>query len=318
MARLRKALRRRARGQAVVELAVAMLVIVPTFLYVIFLDDLLKAKLDLQEAVVTAPWEYARVNFEQGSADTGLRSAIRLGWCDHTTAFNSYDRAYDCSESVHHVALAAHTCWLTNGSKQVSCSVDKSVGQLTGFPIGGVPIANDQFTRGGLVRCSARLGVINYSLPQKLFQEFTQVKMTRTTQKSGDVHAAGQGLAVEAQYLLEEQQAGLVVDSWALADPMQRITSTGSGTLRSRTNAIYMPYAIAAAALGGLNFATKVLASDLLNATIFLDGIGDNPLDANVAFDPDFENGTFNSGDFHASPRGPKRGDKYMGQSSAP
>lgn len=316
MASLRKRGLRRARGQAVVELAVAMLIIVPTFLYVLFLDDLLAAKLEEEEAVVSAPWEYARVNFEQGSADTGLRSAIRLGWCDHTTAYNSYDRSYDCSESVHHVALSAHTCWLTDGAKQVSCAVDKGVGQLTG--VIGVPIANDQFTRGGLVRCSARVGVINYSLPQKLFQEFTTVEMTRTTQKSGDVHASGTGLAVEAQYLLEEQQAGLLVDSWALADPMQRITSTGSGTLRSRTNAIFMPYAIAAAALGGLNFATKVLATDVLNATIFLDGLGDNPVDANVAFDPDFENGTFNGGDFHASPTGPKRGAKYMGQSSAP
>jgi hypothetical protein len=62
----------------------------------------------------------------------------------------------------------------------------------------------------------------------------------------------------------------------------------------------------------------KVAATDVLNASIFIDGLGDNPLDANVAFDKDFENGVFNDGDFHASPRGPKRGDKYMGQSSAP
>lgn len=313
----RRGLRRAARGQAVVELAVAMLIIVPTFLYVLFLDDLLRAKLDLEEAVVTAPWEYARVNYEQGAAGTGLRSAIRLGWCDHTTAYNSYDRGYECGP-IHHVALSAHTCWLTNGAKQVSCSVDNSVGQLLP-PVGiGVPIANSQFTRGGLVRCSARLGVMNYSLPQKLFQEFSQVDMTRATKHSGnDVHGDGQGLAVESHYLLEEQQAGLVVDSWALADPMRRIDSLGSGTLRSRTNAIYMPYAIIAAALGGLNFATKVLQSDIINASIFLDYLGDNPVDANVAFDPDFENGVFN-GNFHASPTGPKRGDKYMGQSTAP
>jgi hypothetical protein len=312
---LKRGLRRRARGQAVVELAVAMLIIVPTFLYVLFLDDLLKAKLDLEEAVVSAPWEYARVNFEEGPAKSGLRSAIRLGWCDHTTAYNSYDRGYDCSESVHHVALSAHTCWLTSGAKQVSCSVDGTVGQLTGAI--GVFAANKEFTRGGLVRCSARVGVINYSLPQKLFQEFTQVQMTRTTQKSGDVHSAGNGLAVEAQYLLEEQQAGLLVDSWALANPLKRTSSTDASTLRSRANAIYQPYAIIAAALGGLNFAMKVAQSDLINATVFLDGLGDNPLDANAAFHPDFENGTFN-GDFHASPRGPKRGAKYMGQSSAP
>lgn len=304
--------RRRRRGQAVVELAVAMLVIVPTFMYVLFLDDLLRSKLDLEEAVISAPWEYARVNFEEGGAGTSLRSAVRLGWCDHTNAYNSYDRGYDCSESVHHVAMSAHQCWLTEGAKQVSCSVDKDFGKLQGLLT--VDQVHDNYTNGGLVRCSARLGVINYALPQKLFQEFTDVSMTRTEKKSGDVHESGNGLAVESHYLLEEQQAGLIVDTWALGK-MEKIDSTGSGNLKDRTNTVYQTYGGIGAAMG-LNFYTKIIRSDVINASVLLDGMGDNPIDANIAFDPD-QNGTFNE-DMHGSPYEFERGSRYMGANDPP
>ena len=303
---------RQRRGQAAVELALSTIVIVPTFMYILFLDDMLRAKLDLEEAVVTAPWEYARVNFEEGAAGTGVRSAIRLGWCDHTTAYNSYDKSYDCSETKHHVAMSAHQCWLTEGAKQVSCSVTKDYGKLQGL-LGGEQ-AHSEFTKGGLVRCSARLGVINYSLPQVLFDQFAKAKMTRTERKSGNVHDSGRGLAVESQYLLEEQQAGLVVDTWALGK-MEKIDSTGSGNLKTRTNTIYQPYFLAAAAMGE-KFAQKIIKSDVVNAVLLTDAMGDNPADANIAFDPDFK-GTFN-GDFHGSPYEPERGAYYMGADKIP
>ncbi len=302
---------RNRRGQAIVELSVAMLIIVPTFMYVLFLDDLLAAKLDMQEAVITAPWEYARVNFEEGGAGSGVRSAVRLGWCDHTTTYNSYDRSYDCQESVHHVALAAHQCWLSDGAKQVSCSVTKDYGKLQGL-LGG-EAAHSNFTTGGLVRCWARLGVINYFLPQKLFEQFTKVDMTRTKKGEGDVHKAGKGLAVESHYLLEEQQAGLVVDTWALGT-MSKIGNTGSGKLKDRTNSIYQPY-FALAAAQSTDLAQKLGAVDVVNPLMLTDAMGDNPADANVAFDPDNE--TFN-GDFHGSPYEPKLGSHYMGQDNLP
>lgn len=310
-------MRRNRRGQAVVEMAVAMLVIVPTFMYVLFLDDLLRAKLDLEEAVITAPWEYAKVNFEEGAAGTSLRSAVRLSWCDHTTAYNSYNRSYDCASAVHHVALGAHQCWLTEGAKQVSCSVDKEFGKLQGVTVTQV---HDSYTQGGLVRCSARLGVVNYFLPQKLFEEFTDESMTRTTKfredVEGNVHqaSANGGITEEAHYLLEEQQAGLVVDTWALGK-MERIDSTGSGELKDRVNSVYGMYGAGAAAMG-VDFYTKILANDVVNMSLLADGMGDNPLDANIAFDPD-QNGTFNE-DMHGSPYDFERGPRYMGADDPP
>lgn len=297
-----------ARGQGAVELALSMLVVVPTFMYVLFLDDLLTAKLDLEEAVVSSPWDYARVNFEEGPAGEKLESVLQQTVCDHSTAYNSYDKGFECGDN-HHVPLAAHQCWLTDGSKQVTCTVDKGFGTLFGAV--GVPLANNSFTQGGLVRCSARLGVVNYFLPDQLFQQFTTVKMTRTEKMSGGGH---DGLAQGAHYLLEEQQAGLLVDSWALGK-MERISPTGSGNLKDRTNTIYLPYS-AIAGVMGVQFYARILATDVVNPLLLLDGMGDNPVDANVGFHEDY-NGTFN-GNFHGSPTTPVRGSKYLGSNNAP
>ncbi len=303
--------RRTARGQAVVELAVSMLVIVPTFMYIFFLDDALRAKLDMIEAVITAPWEYARVNFEEGAAGSATRSAVRLGWCDHTTAYNSYDRGYDCAESVHHVAHAAHQCWMTQGGKQVTCEVKPAEYKLQGTLTASS--AHDSWTKGGSVRCSARLGVINYFLPQKLFTEFTDEEITDAEKRHGDVHG-NYGLATASHILLEEQSAGLVVDTWALGK-MERIDSGGSGHLKDRTNDIYQTYA-GTSTMSSMDLYTKILQSDLVNASIFTDVNGDNPYDANVAFDPD-NGGDFNE-DMHGSPYDFDRGGRYMGEENPP
>ena len=305
---------RRARGQSTVELAVSMLVIVPTFMYVLFLDDLLRAKLDLEEAVITAPWEYARVNYEEGAAGTGTRTGIRLSWCDHTTAYNSYDRPYDCTSTVHHVAMTAHQCWLTQGAKQVSCSTDTDFGKLQGTLT--MMQVHDKWNKGGLVRCSARLGVINYYLPQKMFSEFAQEDITQAKNMSGseDVHKAGKGLAEPAHILLEEQQAGLVVDSWALGK-MERIDSTGSGNLKDRVNTVYNTYGGIGMAMG-MNFYTKIFKMDVVNPGLLIDGMGDSPWDANIAFDPE-NNGDFNE-NMHGSPYDFQRGTRYMGANQPP
>ncbi|MBL8952511.1 MAG: hypothetical protein JNK82_17155 [Myxococcaceae bacterium] len=288
-----------------------MLVIVPTFMYIFFLDDALRAKLDMIEAVAMAPWEYARVNFEEGKAGSGTRSAIRLGWCDHVSDYNSYDKGYDCSESVHHAAHAAHQCWMTEGGKQVTCDVNPGAYKLDGLLTASS--AHDAYTNGGMVRCSARLGVINYFLPQKLFTEFTTEDVTDAEKRSGDVHG-NYGLATASHILLEEQSAGLVVDTWSLGKA-ERIDSGGNGTLKDRTNDIYQTY-VATAAIGSMDFLTNILNNDVINMGLLTDTMGDDPSDANVAFDPD-NSDDFNEG-FYASPTGEALADKYMGNSNAP
>jgi len=305
--------RRLTRGQAATELAASMLVIVPTFMYIMFLDDLLRAKLDMIEAVATAPWEYARVNFQEGAPGTGTRSAVRRGWCDHVSSYNSYDTTYDCSEDVHHVAHSAHQCWMTEGGKQVTCEVKPEQYKLQGtFTADGV---HNDLTKGGMVRCSARLGVINYFLPQKLFTEFTNEFVTTTENRKAhtDVHD-NYGLAKSAHILLEEQTAGLVVDTWQLHNIGEKIDSTGSGPLKDRVNKVYQTYA-GLAAFQGMDFYMNFLSNDLVNMSLLADGMGDNPFDANIAFDPD--NGTFNE-DMHGSPYDFERQSRYMGEENPP
>lgn len=46
------------RGAAAVEMAIMMIVLVPTFMYVLFLQDLLWYKLEMQETVVSTPFDY--------------------------------------------------------------------------------------------------------------------------------------------------------------------------------------------------------------------------------------------------------------------
>jgi hypothetical protein len=301
-----------------VELAVSMLVVVPIIMYILFIDDLLRAKLDLEEAVMMAPWEYARVNFEQGAAGAGVQKAVRLDWCDHTTAYNSYDRSYDCDNPIHHVALTAHECWLTAGAKQVSCGISgdkdgKDFAKLQGTLTAGD--AHDKWTKGGLVRCSARLGVINYYLPMKLFEEFTEVEITKAEKMHGSPHAAAKSVTVESHYLLEEQQAGLLVDTWKLDTMPDRMETPGSGDFKKRVQQIYSPYFLAAAAVGA-QFYEKIIQDDYVNAGVFIDGFGDDPYDANLVFDPSID-GTFNE-NMHGSPYDVKRGQEYMGQDNIP
>ncbi|MCL2012348.1 MAG: hypothetical protein FWG75_06140 [Cystobacterineae bacterium] len=57
-----KAMPRR-RGQATVELAILMVALVPTFLYVLASDDLMRFRLDLQEVVVSSPWDYTHLDY---------------------------------------------------------------------------------------------------------------------------------------------------------------------------------------------------------------------------------------------------------------
>ena len=81
------------RGQATVELAVTTIVFVPLCLYVLFLDDLLRYKLDLAEAVFSSSWDYTSIPYDKGAPD--LSSADEFTYCDHTSAYDSYTQQ-DC------------------------------------------------------------------------------------------------------------------------------------------------------------------------------------------------------------------------------
>lgn len=176
------AARRRARGTATVEMAVAMIVIVPITLYTLFLNDLLLYNLDWQEAVVTPAWDAAPLDFPRLSIATEaaarIQSVDRKVFCDHTSAYDSFDKGFDCNDERHHQAMAAHQCWLAGG-KQITCGVNETLGVVE-------PSYGGRFNRGGLVSCTARLGVQNYFIPQRFLS--WGVNLTRTEKFSGGAH----------------------------------------------------------------------------------------------------------------------------------
>lgn len=142
----------RRRGAAAVELAIMMVFLVPTFMYVLFLQDLLWYKLEMQETIVSTPWDYSFVDWNRfkmkdssspppednaeesgGSAGDGydptktdekpptyadedLDNVVarnsRRTYCDHTSAYDGTVQ-WDCKDQHHHTNYAAHQCWLT-------------------------------------------------------------------------------------------------------------------------------------------------------------------------------------------------------------
>jgi hypothetical protein len=139
------------RGAAAVELAIMMVFLVPTFMYVLFLQDLLWYKLEMQETIVSTPWDYSFLDWNQfkmkeagsnppednseesGSSagggydptkadekpptyqaediDNVVARNSRRTYCDHTSAYDGSVQ-YDCKDQHHHTNYAAHQCWL--------------------------------------------------------------------------------------------------------------------------------------------------------------------------------------------------------------
>src|SRR6476620_8631754 len=184
--------RKQQRGQAMVELAISMLLIIPVFLYVLFLDDLLKFTLDQQEAVSTTLWDYTVQNYDKkipsegsNTDNSGNGSAVqkyaRNTFCDHEGSLDSNGNQFtnhgtdstgatiqgypDCDSSGtsdHHKGnLAAHQCWLGQG-EQVTCSQpDKDVGVVGPLKGGLTGIDYAKFQQGGMYTCEGREEVLN-------------------------------------------------------------------------------------------------------------------------------------------------------------
>jgi hypothetical protein len=235
--------RRHPRGAAAVEMSICMLVIVPVFLYALFLDDLLRYSLDAQEAALSTAWDFAVQDYSRSLVKTegaskppgGLtvvQNQARLMFCDHESGIDSYQlgsytdengapvsKYRDCEETGHHQALAAHICWINDNARQVTCEeTDTSAAQLgdalhTSF--------QNKFTRGGLIRCSARAVVENYLLPKRFLQEFSKQDLTKNQWKGTGqaIHNNSKQGDVSNAYFLAEQRLAILTDTWALTTP---------------------------------------------------------------------------------------------------
>jgi hypothetical protein len=292
---VKTALRRR--GAATVELSLLMIVLIPSILYTMYLEDLLFYKFDLEETVVSSPWDFSNHDYRKNGgnvAGTVRQAAMQTFW-DHTSAWNSYnDPNYDAKETVHHEAMAAHQCWLAQGGREIECSMESSVGLL----IQGQFIMKN---KGGLASCNAILGVQNYFLPEKFFHWWGKVsitgdgnqKMKRHTTGQSEIHAA----AKQDPYLYPEMHFGVMADTWALyktdevspdMHPMDSASEFGTW--------VQIPYGTRSSYLQDANqFADDAIDREFLGQMVKIDGItGDTLITAPVAWKPEAKR-TFNS-----------------------
>ncbi len=201
----------KARGQAVLELSLLLIVMIPIIFYSLFLDDLLRHRLDMLEAVVSSPWDMTGID-QESSNGGDVSSNERHAWCDHTYTYNSYDVDYECDNdgSRHHKAFAAHVCWIVEGGQQIECSRDANTPNID---------SDADYNGGGVTTCSARAGVFNYFIVQQAMAGFTQMdKLTKAEHMSGGVHSH-YGAASANIFMLERQQFAVLHDDWALKLP---------------------------------------------------------------------------------------------------
>lgn len=195
-----RATMRRRRGQAAVETAVTMIVLIPIIFYALFLEDLLYYHLEWQEGIVVSPWEGLAVNFQNGdSASSTAQKYNRVAYCDHTVAYDSFNASFDCDDSNHHKAMTAHQCWM-GGGKQITCYGDADQGNVD-------DTYKNKFGKGGLVQCTARLNVSNWFIINN-FATWGNNYVTAARQKhedSEDKHAVGYGVTTESGWIFGAQ-----------------------------------------------------------------------------------------------------------------
>ncbi|WP_141593172.1 hypothetical protein [Myxococcus sp. AB056] len=312
------------RGAAAVEMAVCMLVIVPVFLYSLFLFDLLRHMLDSQETSLSTAWDYTVLDYEKepesvatedGGTTTEAFSGFEMAqaysrymYCDHESGIDSYGpgKGPECSADPdsedHHTDVVAHACWLNPGARQVYCTLDaQAVGAY------GVSLHQsfmDTFGRGGLIRCSARLGVQNYLLPESFLPEFSEVKLAKEKQeRANGIHrnATGETLPEghargDNVYLLPWEQIAILTDTWALTEHADVRPGTAGGRgMHERVTQLYQNEdnsGFTDMSSASERLVNQAISSGLLHDSLRLESQsyrtpGDDPRNPSLAIKPD-------------------------------
>lgn len=222
------------RGAATVEAALSMLVIIPCLMYSLFLDDLLRYAGDLQEAVLSTPWDFTGQDYnrpdtlglgpgsfaEPVGGGTRVQGQARLMFCDHESSGDSYGQGQDCVAQDHHQgkALSGHVCWVNPGAHQVTCERPRTEPGSFRDPLFARYKQRFQGS-GGLYECHGQEVVENYLLPKGFLQEFAGTVELARKNWSGDgsnIHQNAADGNKTTAYYLAEQRFALLTDSWAL------------------------------------------------------------------------------------------------------
>jgi hypothetical protein len=278
---MRRTSRQQQRGAASVEAAISMIIIIPIFMYALFLDDLLRYAADVTEAVTSTPWDFTGQNYMKGGDKaTEVQHLARLMFCDHESSGDSYEQGQDCDAMDHHEkrAFVSHVCWLNNETdsngelkaEQVTCRLaDNNAGSLG---VGTYDSFRQKFgPSGGLYACYAKAVVENYLLPKSFLQEFSQVDLTKENWKGkGDIHGNAQSGTDDTAYFLALNDK---------ADSVKVSPDQKSGEMYTRVENVYTGNQLFGAFQGQYN----TFKGRLAGKNILLPGVGDDPLTPNVA-----------------------------------
>jgi hypothetical protein len=278
------------RGAASVEMALSMIVLIPIFLYSIFLDDLLRYSLDAQEAALSTVWDFTTQDYTVSAGPNVQRNA-RLTFCDHESGLDRTDKKggdgsyLDCSDPDHHKAVVAHVCWLNDDeskARQITCSApDTGAG---GSMEPRHRMYQGQFTNGGLIQCDAKAVVENYMLPEQFMPQFSKEQKLVKHKWQGDVHGNAQAGRTETAYFLKAQQMSLITDTWALTKEADEEPGSKSGEMYDRVNFAYNRSLKYASMVSSYATFSQKITQDLLSPLALV--MGDSPLTPNVAIKP--------------------------------
>ncbi|WP_245768492.1 hypothetical protein [Stigmatella aurantiaca] len=304
-----------------------MIIIIPIFMYALFLDDLLRYAADVTEAVTSTPWDFTGQDYMKGEEkSSGVQGMARLMFCDHESSGDSYNQGQDCDATDHHDerAFVGHVCWLNDEGKaeQVTCKqVDTSVGNLG---VGVYDQYRQQFgPQGGLYSCYAKAVVENYLLPKSFLQEFSNVDLSKENWKGkGDIHGNAKAGTDDTAYFLAQQDFAIVTDTLALNDKTASVKVSPdqkSGEMYDRVAKVYT---------GNQGFRLaqveyQTFRRQLDAANILLPGVGDDALTPNVAlpeageYTQKIENDQGGSNDFFATPWRDGAGDRHQKTANA-
>ncbi len=302
-------------GAAVVEMAVMMFIFVPLTLFMMFTSDAAFHLLDVQEAVVSTVWDFSTRGYGTDVAveHVGQVSVYnRLEYTDHDSSFTNLsmideDGTTNGDGMAHHVQPFAHACWCQNGCSsekhwnqlspygdgneavQVQCELKKgaSAGDAESYSTdltGGANHFRDQEGQGGLVQCWGKAWLSNYLIGDKFIADFPsaeKVPLFNKKRRTGNVHGSGRDATGD---ILLKARAGLLVDTWAIADGSGiSVGRTGGNKAfynRVREMYSFTPWfapAVAGVAAYSLNAADKNLATILFGPSGWEQTVGAAP-----------------------------------------
>jgi hypothetical protein len=305
----------RSRGAAAVEMSISLLILVPVFLYALFLDDLLRYSLDAQEAALSTVWDFTVQDYSRplaegsGASPPGGRTRVqgqaRLLFCDHESGIDSYQQGgagkyRDCEETDHHQALAAHVCWINDQAKQVTCDPAEKMAGALGDTLH--TSYQHSFTNGGLIRCSARAVVENYLLPEQFLAQFSSKKALTKKKWGGsgaEIHENSDRGTFADAYFLKQQQLAILSDTWALtraedlrpgcADPTEAEDAAEPGGPRRRLRHLVEHVYKNNVDYAGLRTAVDEFSRQATSAQLLMPGLlsrADDPRKPNLAIAP--------------------------------